>query len=510
MREFSEKNPKFAADNRVKYPIEDTLFDKFPELLKDKDYSKPKPPAKTDFIPPQFLGDILKISHFFEKFDELIDGPEFSKEELYVAIMYEGEERMELIHDIHIALLYLFLDEFEENKKYDNPKESNQGQLLYLLRNANEGFCEAHVRIFWPELFLCLTEVSEYEYFFPEETLAIVKDITTVGVVGYNKIEPVNKLNALSWLIEAVYELNSFRTHLQGLVEKQVEKSRAKGKLIEEIKKIEIELKVIREKADAQTLKVRTEEEIKKSLSRIEGQKRDKEINDMKTELYKFESQLSKEEMKLAKLNKEYKACKGQAKFLIHPSVLLGYDKDRVQYWYFYQDPKRLWVQKSPSGEPTLWFSYSSREEVLELRNSLNINGVREKALASQLDHYLNDELFEFERMKAKANGMDLEDHTEKEKEKLLKTDPNVPAPNGEEGNFGGMLEYGEEGPGGEKMDAEVVPTHVEVDPYEEKYNEILDELWDYESMYAAADPHKKPKTRNTKVVFDLIDEFRM
>ena len=61
---------------------------------------------------------------------------------------------------------------------------------------------------------------------------------------------------------------------------------------------------------------------------------------------------------------------------MIHPSVLLGYDKDRTQYWYFYMDSKRLWVQKSVDEQDSLWFSYSTREEVVELRNSLNLNGV--------------------------------------------------------------------------------------------------------------------------------------
>jgi hypothetical protein len=119
LREFRENNPRLVAEDKIMYPIEDSLFEKYPLVLADKDHSRPKPPPKVEFIPPQFLGDILKISHFFQKFDELIDGPEFSKEELYVCMMYEADDRLELIHDLHIALLYLFLDEYEEKKTYD-------------------------------------------------------------------------------------------------------------------------------------------------------------------------------------------------------------------------------------------------------------------------------------------------------------------------------------------------------------------------------------------------------
>jgi len=154
------------------------------------------------------------------------------------------------------------------------------------------------------------------------------------------------------------------------MVEKQADKSRNKVKLIEEIKRSEVELKEIREKVDQQDDKVKEEEYLKKQLSRIDGHKKDKEINDMKTELYRLESQLAREDNKLIKLQKDYKTTKREAKFTIHPNYMLGYDRDRNQYWYFYFDPTKLYVQKETDKENTQWFIYKTTKEIVELKES--------------------------------------------------------------------------------------------------------------------------------------------
>jgi hypothetical protein len=99
-----------------------------------------------------------------------------------------------------------------------------------MLRNTHEGFTDAHIRIFWPELYVAITELECFEDFFPENVLLAIRELAELGVTGYNKIDPYKKLMALSWLIEAVYDLSVFRTHLQSLVEKQAEKSRNKSK----------------------------------------------------------------------------------------------------------------------------------------------------------------------------------------------------------------------------------------------------------------------------------------
>ena len=298
----------------------------------------------------------------------------------------------------------------------------------------------------------------------------------------------------MTWLIEAVYELSAFRTHLSTLLEKQVEKSRQKSKLIEDIKKQDMEMKILKEDTDAHENKVKTEEEIKKNLSRIEGQKKDKDIDDMKRELYKMESQINKMDNALTKLKREYKETKSDAKFMIHPNALLGYDKERNQYWFFSMEPSKLFVRKPQANEkmPFLWFCYTTEEEVTELKHSLNLYGLREKNLYNQLDYFTNDEFLELEKIKKKKNTMDIEDGAEgDEKNEDLATNSNEL-----------------------KMDEEMIPEEEEEEEdlknrdFDAIYNETFNEIFEYHSMYKPRDG-RKPKTRRTDNSCELLDSFR-
>ena len=49
-----------------------------------------------------------------------------------------GDEHIHLIHDIHISLLYLFIDEYEEGSKFDIPREN--GNIFYIVKNLKEDF----------------------------------------------------------------------------------------------------------------------------------------------------------------------------------------------------------------------------------------------------------------------------------------------------------------------------------------------------------------------------------
>lgn len=69
-------------NGEVCYPIEDSLFIKHEWLnagLPLLDLPEPEMP----YMNPFFVGYIMKIRSFFVRFDEMIHGPEFSKEELY-------------------------------------------------------------------------------------------------------------------------------------------------------------------------------------------------------------------------------------------------------------------------------------------------------------------------------------------------------------------------------------------------------------------------------------------
>ena len=173
----------------------------------------------------------------------------------------------------------------------------------------------------------------------------IIKEICELGVEKYNSLPPIKKFEALTYLVEAIYELSSFKGHLQGLIERQLEKAREKSKLVEKMKNEEVDLRCLEEKTNQLKADVKNHEEIKKKLSRIEGQKKDQEILETRKTLDQNVTKIFQIENKIEKIRKEYKDCNINAKFLTHPNTLLGYDIDHNQYWFFVTDNSKLFIK---------------------------------------------------------------------------------------------------------------------------------------------------------------------
>ena len=131
------------------------------------------------------------------------------------------------------------------------------------------------------------------------------------------------------------------------------------------------------------------------------SQTNSEEIQEIKKTIDKNIAKIFQQENQIEKIRKEYKECNLNAKFLTHPSKLLGYDKDHNQYWYFCTDNSKLFIKtKQTEHQPSLWFVLNKEQEILDLRNSQNTNGIREKSLCNQLDHYLTEEFFDFAKVK--------------------------------------------------------------------------------------------------------------
>lgn len=176
---------------------------------------------------------LLKITSFFKRFDELLQGPEFTKEELNAAVLYSGTDTIDLLNDIHIALLYVFIDEFEEGSRFEYAKD--YGLIFYLIKHLKDDFLTLHFRVFWPEVMMSLTEFPDFKDMFTDEMRDIFREIAEAGVSGYNFIDPLRKLKALNMLVELLHELHLFRNSLGGLFEKQNELTKEKTKILTEM-----------------------------------------------------------------------------------------------------------------------------------------------------------------------------------------------------------------------------------------------------------------------------------
>lgn len=140
---------------------------------------------------------------------------------------------MDIVHDIHIALLYVFIDEFEEGSRFEYAKD--YGLIFYLIKHLKDDFLELHFRVFWPEVMASLAQFPDYEEMFTDETREIFREIAEAGVAGYNFIDPLRKLKAINQLIELLHELQLFKNSLGGLFEKQNELSKDKSKALNDM-----------------------------------------------------------------------------------------------------------------------------------------------------------------------------------------------------------------------------------------------------------------------------------
>ena len=108
MRRFSKdfgvnSSPQYVRNGELLYPIEDSLFEIHPWLAKDTPVEE-LPQLERPEINGFYLGHILKVYSFFVRFDEMIHGPEFTKEELLAAIV----SLMEISQKIDFCILGVF------------------------------------------------------------------------------------------------------------------------------------------------------------------------------------------------------------------------------------------------------------------------------------------------------------------------------------------------------------------------------------------------------------------
>lgn len=157
--------------------MEDELFSEYPLLAPKFGVPVPKTPQPaSSWVDTTHMKYIMKTCTFFSRFDELLQGPSFDKYELEAAIVYCNDDKyIDLIHDIHIALLYVFIDEFEEGNRFEYAKE--YGLVYYLIKHLKDDFLELHFRIFWPELLYSLATFPDFSEMLNPEIISIFGEI---------------------------------------------------------------------------------------------------------------------------------------------------------------------------------------------------------------------------------------------------------------------------------------------------------------------------------------------
>ncbi|KAL3630260.1 hypothetical protein CASFOL_023244 [Castilleja foliolosa] len=372
-------------DKSLKYPIDDLLVKPTEEdrLLMER------PSACMDFnVPMNCVGDLLMVWDFCASFGRLLKLSPFSLEDFENSLCYKDSTPL-LIVESYSTILHLLV---KDNGKFAAVVENKKRKPKITLVTWTEYLCD----------FMEMTNSAEF-----------AMHISTIKRGHYSLLEVNVKLAIFRELIAEALETDIVRVRLDEFIEERQALSAArrdealdegrKRREEKERKKSIVTDKEVKDKGKSKSGKSEkksgsqpsrssgtSENEQGDSTSKKNTKKRKVEKNSFledinnpsKREIHKLMKNGVKEsiEMKSAEERKEFLEREIEKRFI--RTSPLGKDRDFCRYWFFRRDG-RIFIENS---EPTQWGYYQTKEELDALIGSLNIKGVRERALKRQLE----------------------------------------------------------------------------------------------------------------------------
>ncbi|OIT31846.1 PREDICTED: DDT domain-containing protein DDB_G0282237 isoform X1 [Nicotiana attenuata] len=421
---FQDSNEIGKEDNlnaeSIRYPIDDLLVQC---AESDKHLVERPSPCREFNVPMECIGDLLMVWDFCTSFGRLFHLSPFSLEDFESAVCHKGSNIV-LICECHSALLRFLL---KDNGEYFMAIQKKRQKLKITLINWMEYLSD----------FLELIGIIE-----------LSNHVATIKRGHYGLVDIQAKLAILRELVCRVIETEYFKEKLDEEIEKkQALAATRRDEILEESRKKREEdhLKIqsngkeatkgcgnssdtgsdnhLREnghvpsrngKRTSSQSKHSLEEseselladsfkkakmrkvEVKNATAKMNGSSKiasDKLIKDEGKETLDNRSKdqralhkMRKNEIKEHLENRSKEQRKEYLEREIEKRVIrtnpLGKDRDYNRYWFFRRDG-RIFVESSDSVQ---WGYYSSKEELDALIGSLNVKGVRERALKMQLE----------------------------------------------------------------------------------------------------------------------------
>lgn len=324
----------------IKYPIDDLL------LRPDADDSAlfKRPPLTTDFrVPICSVGDLLMVWDFCSSFGRTLNLSPFPLTDLENAICHK--ENNVLLVEIHAAMFFLLI---KDKGDYFTAVKNKDRKLKVNLAKWTEYLC----------VFLEMTKIEE-----------LSSNISTVKRGYYGLIDTGIKLKILRELVEEVIQTSAIREILSDRVDQKQALNATKRENIRKDKEeqnlnTEISMSSKENQTDAVVQDgnenvdepVRGKEEDKSDISQSKTEGKQHLVRHLETEIEKLSIRSSP----------------------------LGKDRNYNRYWFFKREG-RLFVESADSKQ---WGYYSSKEELNALMGSLNVKGIRERALKRQLEKF--------------------------------------------------------------------------------------------------------------------------
>ena len=351
-----------------------------------------------DYIPKEHLGNLLEIYTFYKYFDDLLDGPIFELEELWSCIFYNGDNYLDLVQDMHMIIINMFLENLDTNKmRYESLAQKKSFSLLLMFYSGylKDNLKEMILTVNWPDFFREILYVYKYKVANWEEVVQILESIT---VSSYNNTLIENKIKIFLALIKVAEELNTFKNFHSSKSERAQDLMKKKG----EIQKLLIELKI---KNQTYTEEVQEAEIL---LEKLET-KKNEELNTMeKIDLHTLVKDIKRAKSSLNNLNRKLilndgKKLKSEKKltnilkelpFSIHPGIALGIDEDNNTFWIFSFHPEIIYK----SNKEGFWTMFNEDKE--ELINVLDKKDKRQNSLKNQFLKFISFNIIDCKKIR--------------------------------------------------------------------------------------------------------------
>lgn len=301
-------------------------------------------------IPSEHLGDVLEIFAFFDYFYEILEGPVFELEELWSCFEYQGPKFLDLIHDIHLAIIQLFMKSFSQDKAKFDSLANDKGYSWFLMLDQiyfKDKIKNQVIRMIWPQLLVEIVRVFDKEKLYITEVQSILSEI---DISNYNYLHIKDKIRVLLVLCNLVNELNEVRNVHQAKNENVLELTKRKKEITTEIKTItneikEINTEMIETDAKIEQLGNQLNDDSARELPKQDYNRLFYDHNNAKKHKNKLTVDLNRKETKLNKLNKDWQTVKEKLPLCVHMAELLFCDHEDNTFWVFQFDKNNLYMR---------------------------------------------------------------------------------------------------------------------------------------------------------------------
>jgi len=386
--------------NSIKYPIDDKLILKMPELHGNSALRQP-PQLKTTVVEAEEFENLLYIWEFFNNFSDFLSTPSFTLAELQASLnftlsedrvhtafhqeidssqeitndpfqgytwtqrctMTEIKERgIHLVNQIHMALVRVIANDLEilnngGESAGQPPDNQENGMLIHSIMKLNED----QERL-WTEMVRLLIAHADERHDIDLEGLQdnvyiadLLRKVGALTPQAYTwSLTYKEKVDVLLFLVDTMHDLDSFRQFLNKRLDDKSSLFKQKNDLHAVIKVIEQEKQEAitefnKNNQDNDEQINKEVEELNEKLlnaTRIESRWINQRIhelmkkkNRLQEEILKYDDLIARKQQKIEKIVEAYQS-------LNIKTCALGQDAHMNEYWYFKDDPTKIFIKR--------------------------------------------------------------------------------------------------------------------------------------------------------------------